>query len=246
MRARLEKMQALAEMQGAGKDIKDFLEKSGLAGLMGNRPLRNVFLRLYEDALRRMRQYSEMLEMLKLEGRGPVDLSKPGTSRLQVDTVVSLPQALDMTGSVAFPARNLREEFGHTGGLMDTAPGNKLTALRTTAGSRAFSPDGRELVASAGAPWARETREIPRTPASAMRQPLDSLTPDQRRVVMASPRVRAAENRVMAMFSTENADLVSMVIAGVATPLHSRPATAATLPPLRAQSPLLNATFSAA
>lgn len=60
MRCRLEKLMALAEADGDGDKIGSLLQRAGLSDAMGMRPLRNVFLRLYEDALRRHALYKEL------------------------------------------------------------------------------------------------------------------------------------------------------------------------------------------
>lgn len=60
MRCRLEKLMALAEADGDGEKVGSLLQRAGLSDAMGQRPLRNVFLRLYEDALRRHALYREM------------------------------------------------------------------------------------------------------------------------------------------------------------------------------------------
>ena len=72
LRARIEKLQELANMAAAGgEDMRKLLEAAGLGDILKG-SLRNVFQRLYEDALRRMRKYAELLEKLRKEGMGPV------------------------------------------------------------------------------------------------------------------------------------------------------------------------------
>jgi len=236
LRSRLEKLQALADMQGTGPGMKDFLEKSGLAGLLGNRPLRNVFFRLYADALRRMREYADLLEIAKTQGRGPVDVGHSSSHFRTGDMVASLPRALDVTAEAAATLRSqpgsratTPGDLQHGSAWRGVAPPGSAPATQVleqsllATGMRARSPTGAKVVELDG--WDP-------------RQPLDGLAADARHVVLNNPRVRAAESRLLQMIekqlgtTDQTEDLRAFVLTGVPTPLHSRPATAAGLPPI--------------